>query len=73
MPKANDERIWLLQRWWGYPGWSGYPGEKGIKKWDAHVAWMVNAGWLEQDPDCPAWRITDAGRAAISKAQDAGK
>lgn len=66
-----NERIWLLNRWWGLDGWSAMRGlEEGAKKWEAHKAWLVKHGHLERDDENPDWyRITDKGRALLMEEQ----
>lgn len=76
MTKAAKERMWLLNRWWGPNGascgcWGPMRGfEGGVKKWEAHKAWLVKNGYLEQSTECNwNFRITPAGRAALEAEQ----
>lgn len=64
MSKANDERMFLLDRFSG-DGWMFHPW-RGLKKWDAHAEKLTRDGLLETD-EYGMWRITDAGRAALAE------
>ncbi|MDC9825635.1 hypothetical protein PRN20_18025 [Devosia sp. ZB163] len=64
--KLTTERLWWLRRWEA-GGWTiGDPMRAGIKKWGAHTAALVKAGFLEGD-DLGFHRITEAGRAALKE------
>lgn len=66
---AIDERRWILERWWGQVGWRHMGGfEGGAKKWEAHKAWLIKHGYLEQDPtDDLHQRITLKGAAWLKE------
>lgn len=64
MSEAHKERLWFLRAWAG-SGWrqNHRPG----KKWDAHLAYLVKHGLLEEGPGALAgmYRITEAGQVAL--------
>lgn len=66
MSAAHQERLWFL-RDWRMGGWrqNMRPG----KKWDAHLAYLVKHGLLEEGPGAMSgmFRITDAGLTAIGE------
>lgn len=64
MTKANDERLWLLGKFYSGQYWTFHP-YRGTKKWNAHVARMVRDGLLEADA-YGNHRITERGLQAIS-------
>jgi len=66
--KLSTERRWWLSKWSGY-GWSiADPIRMGVKKWKRHTEALVKAGLLEEDRGL--YRITEAGRAALSLESD---
>lgn len=66
----TPERLWWLKKF-GLGGWTiGHGMLSGVKKWDAHSSALVKMGLLETEPGYGnTYRITDAGRAALSLEQ----
>lgn len=65
--KLTKERAWFLKHWLR-GGWSiPRPDCIGVKKWDGHLRQLLKHGLLEEDPEFPVYRITDAGRAELDR------
>lgn len=65
LTKAEQDRLWLLGRLSRFPGWSMCTLTG--KSWCGHLATLVKRGWLEIDETGPLYRITEAGRAALTQ------
>lgn len=69
LTKAQEERLWFLQRWARFPGWS--INVRAGRKWEAHIKALVKQGLLERGDGSmeTMFRITPAGRAALNQPQ----
>lgn len=71
MSKAQDERLYYLQRFYGRGGWHAPRNVDVAKKYQTMLDHLLKNGLLEKDLDYDLYRITDRGVSAISIARKA--